>query len=201
VDTTAEFELSAKLQALEEEFGLVTLCAADFFEKPRMFHARDGDDRPLVEDLFAGTLVTTNAIDITTGCGTHFARPIGFSFLMIGRELRTVSEIVDEKLDNFESAITSADETSGGLAGLITKKIRRSILNGIRKARRAHEKGNDGTAVVEMEKILLTVQNSPGSFDDSFRNVRGEIDARARSAIFMLCGATGDPGCSSFIDS
>lgn len=122
--------------------------------------------------------------DISSGCGSNVGKTWGFSLFLTGRDTRPTSEIAGFKLTTLRTALTTS--SNGGLSGFIAKAVQRSLVKTLDGAVRLFEAGNYAKAIGRLDSFVATVNANPGSFDDSSRNVSGELVARAESAIYII---------------
>lgn len=192
IDTTAVFENTIRLRALEEEVLGLSIPHCDtpiFVQQPRLFYGPDMDDPPVVEGI--------DHFDISTGCGSNIGRGWGFSSFLIGRSLRARPVIVVEKLTNLLAALTGQDPNAGGLATLLEEGLKDELVANITTALLKFNQGKDDKAIDAVRAFLRRTEIDDGGIDDS-RNVLGELRSRAKSTLFMLCNGE---QCVSEVDA
>jgi hypothetical protein len=168
----------------EETLGFTNLCTDPYDRQPRTFYATDPDDPAIIEgDSFT---------DISSGCGSNIGRGGQTSAILTAADNRFPTDIASEKLTALQDLVSS--KATGGLSRYVSAGAR-SKLNGFLRSAVKALRSNPPSAVDPLESFISFVKCNPGSFDDSARNVSGELVARARSAQFMACGAT-VPGCN-----
>jgi hypothetical protein len=186
VDSTAVLRRTQQHHIDEVGLGFATDCASG--PQPRTFYATDVDDAPIVE----GAKFT----DISTGCGSNIGRGGQTSLILTGYDTRSVEEVAEDKIERLEKALRLTTPASeGGLAGFIASGLRDELKELLEEAEDAFESGDEAGAIAKLEEFIAGILANPGSFDNSQRNVAGELEARAQSAIFMVCGATA-PACN-----
>jgi hypothetical protein len=147
-------------------------CAdPDITRQPFLFWAPDSDDPPIVEgDVF---------IDISTGCGTIRGLSRNMSYFLVGvRITAPMSSVVTEKLDGLQRVISGAS--------CIERRTKRRLESLMTRALRDYGRGNLTNVAASLQQIDSQVEASPEAFSGCTVNVGGEIQARARSAIFAL---------------
>jgi hypothetical protein len=185
VDSTAVLRRTQQHHIEEADLGFVTDCASG--PQPRTFYATDVDDAPIVE----GKSFT----DISTGCGSNIGRGGQTSLILTGYDTRSLQDVTEDKIERLEKALKSSTASEGGLAGFIVNWLRYKLKELVEEAECAFESGDEQRAIEKLEAFIAKIHAHPGGFDNSQRNVAGELEARAHSAIFMLCGASA-PACN-----
>jgi hypothetical protein len=211
IDTTAAYAGTARAHFQEQlRLGWAPVCdhslVNDPTDEPRTFY---GPERPkgepsIEEDrTFAGTcpfsLIGGECpvfSDVSSECGSNVARGYNFSLYLTGRDTRSVPEIVEYKIAHMEQAL------GGTLDGLVTDSGTLAyLLEELGEARYHYEKFLGGPvdaawqqdhASNELGDVIKRVQNNPTHFNNSSRNVAGEIVARALSAKFLVCHGSAD---------
>ena len=172
----------------ENQLGFNTSCTSG--DQSRTFWATDADDPPIVEG--------SSFIDISTGCGSNLGRGGSFSYVLTGYDTRTPRAVAADKLRFLDLALNGGDPGTGGLAGFVSSRTRRSLDNLLKSAVRAFARGDEATAGAKLESFIATIKASPSSFQPCLgsqcRNAPGELAARADSAAYMVCGAASASG-------
>jgi hypothetical protein len=149
--------------------------------QPRTFYGTDADDPAIVE----GAALT----DISTGCASNIGRGGQTSVIVTGWDDRDPSDTAAEKLALLGAALGGKDPKQGGLAPYVSKKTLKKLSKELNDAVKAFGRGKTAKAMEELQEFVDIVRCHPGDFDNSARNVSGELVARGDSALFMVCGA------------
>lgn len=181
VDTTAKFRRTAEFHGLEDfRLGWDPPCVvlADPTQEPRTFYAREafkGEPALVEESAFGGPAF----VDISSGCGSNKGSGWNFSLYLTGRDTRTPAQIATFMLQRLQDALTA-------LAGSITNPtVATSLANEVTAALAAVG-ATPASASANMSSFIGIVDANPSAFDDSTRNVSGELVGRALSARYMI---------------
>ena len=201
VDTTAGLAKTLQHHVLEQELGFMagdplqpsTLhppTGTDPFDmQPRTFRATTPGDPVVFPD-------NGKFHDISTGYASNIGRGGGTSLILTARDIRLPRDIAIGKLSAGVALLSSdTPPSAGGLATFVTDpktlQMLRSLVGG---ALEDLAGGQTSSALVKIQQFTDTVNNNPQAFDNSTRNVSGELVAGAESTYFMTCGAA--PGCN-----
>ena len=179
VNTTATFARTAEFHGLEEfRLGWHPPCVvtSDPTQEPRTFYARLPGQPALEEDtLFGGNPAFVN---ISSGCGSNKGSGWNFSVYLTARDTRTPLQIGQFMLDRMQGALTS-------LAAFIVNPTVASNLSAAVNAAITNFASAPALAMANMADFIGIVDANPAAFDNSVRNVRGELTGRAQSASYM----------------
>lgn len=158
--------------------------------QPRFFWVPADGEPPIVEK--DGTTMTL--IDVSSACrntGSNRAVTPDYSILLpIVRDTRPVTDIVGFKLQSLGETLTSFApfvRNTGSCQGVYG-----TLTAGLQAATEAFaptkgkRKSDPAAAIIQLQSFVAITDGNPSCFDDSQRNVNGELVARAQSAIFML---------------
>jgi hypothetical protein len=181
VNTRTQFANTLQHHIEEDDYGFETSCENPSFKQPRTFYGTDADDPAIVE----GASLT----DISTGCASNIGRGGQTSVIVTGWDDRNPSDTAAEKLGQLKAALEGTNASSGGLGGYISKSTRKKLSRELNDAKKYFDRGKTAKALSELQEFVDIVRCNPGAFDNSKRNVSGELLARGDSAYFMVCGA------------
>jgi uncharacterized repeat protein (TIGR01451 family) len=181
VDTTAAFQRTAEFHGLEDfllGWDPPCIVAGDRTQEPRTFYAREapkGEPSLVEETAFNGPVFA----DISSGCGSNKGSGWNFSLYLTGRDTRVPLEVVRFKLQRMQDALSSLGRfiTNGTVATNLGSEVA-AALGSLDTAPAA--------SLVNMTNFIGIVDGNPGAFDNSSRNVAGELVGRAQSASYIL---------------
>jgi uncharacterized repeat protein (TIGR01451 family) len=181
IDTDAAFARTAEFHGLESfRLGWDPPCVntTDPTLEPRTFYAREA---PKNEPFLVEELPYENPVfvDTSSGCGSNKASGWNFSLYLTGRDARTPRDVaffmltsLDEVLSTFGNFITDA-VVAGNLVAEVQAALRDLDIN-------------PPAARASMDDFIVIVDTNPAAFDNSIRNLSGELVARAQSARYMI---------------
>ncbi len=181
VDTSAGFARTAEFHGLEEfllGWHPPCLVAADRTQEPRTFYAREAlkGEPSLEEETGAGGPVF---VDISSGCGSNKGSGWNFSLYLTGRDARPPVEVVRFKLQMMQGALSSLGRfiTNGPVAASLANEVAAAL---------ASLDTAPASSLANMTNFIGIVDANPAAFDNSSRNVAGELVGRAQSASYIL---------------
>lgn len=152
----------------------------------------------------------TTCIDLSTGCGnSNRAETDDYSFyfpvVQEVPELQTITQIGGRMLSGICSAL---NQNQGLITGNVSSGVEATLRAKLDAARTAFAKfnqcGNSAdktTALTKLTQFVATIDANPTAFDNSTRNILGELVARANAAKFMISNAPAPaypPSCCSY---
>ena len=175
------FARTAEFHGLEDfRLGWDPPCVvlADPTQEPRTFYAREAlkSEPALVEEgLFGGPAF----VDISSGCGSNKGSGWNFSLYLTGRDTRTPAQIATFMLQQLQGALTTLGPfvLNPTVAANLMADVRTALTN-LAPA--------PASAMADMADFIGIVDANPGAFNNSVRNVSGELAARAQSATYMI---------------
>ena len=176
IDTTAQFKRTAEFHGFEDfRLGHDPACvnAADRTKEPRTFDVPEAakGEPSLVE----GAVFT----DISSGCGSNKGSGWNFSLYLTGRDTRPVLEVARFKLRRMQ-------DTLAALASFITSPaVATSLTNEVQAALSTLD-ASPLSSLANMNNVVAIGDQNPTAFDNSTRNVAGELLGRAQSATYLL---------------
>jgi len=188
IDTNAAFLRTAEFHGFEDfRLGWDPPCVvpADQTQEPRTFYAPESakGEPALVEDQGFGGPVF---VDISSGCGSNKGAGWNFSLYLTARDTRPPLEVARYMLQRMPDALTA-------LAAFITNPTVASDLLSQAQSALASLDTNAPASLTQMNNFISTVDGNVAAFDNSTRNVRGELAGRALSARYMLAKVPGLP--------
>jgi streptogramin lyase len=151
--------------------------------EPRTFYASEvlKNEPPLVEEsLFGGP----GFVDISSGCGSNKGSGWNFSLYLTGRDLRTPDVIAGFMLQQLQNALTAPLGQyilSRPVSGSLVADAQSALTN----LNLATQPGF-ASAMADMADFIGIVDANPAAFDNTVRNVSGELAGRAQSASYMI---------------
>jgi len=199
VDVTAGWGPTAEVHFEEELRGIsggppgsgLEPCAADLEQdrqewEPRTWFAPEpakGDPWIVEERLFDDEVVFT---DVSVDCGSNVSRSWDFSLYATARDIRTLPEIIAFKFNNLNEVLSEH-------GSLIDDPQRGDLVSALGDAEAAfgdYEESCDTTDRDDAMSALATfvgiATDYPGAFDNSSRNIQGEVVARGRSLEYFI---------------
>ncbi len=181
IDSTATFARTAEFHGREDfRLGWDPPCRVpgDPTQEPRTFYARDprlGEPSLVEEVAFGGPAF----VDISSGCGSNKGSGWNFSLYLTARDTRTPLQIATYMLQGMQDAL-------GALAPFIIDGTVASQLGAQVGAAIAALGSNPAAALSGVNNVIEIVDSNPGAFQNSTRNVAGELVGRALSARYMI---------------
>ncbi|HSD28043.1 MAG TPA: hypothetical protein VLL75_12120, partial [Vicinamibacteria bacterium] len=181
IDTDAAFARTAEFHGFEDfRLGWDPPCldTVDPTREPRTFYAREA---PKSEPFLVEELPYENPVfvDISSGCGSNKGTGWNFSLYLTGRDARAPRDVAFFML-------TSLDQVLSTLGNLITDAVVASnLLAEVQNALRDLDI-NPPAARASMDAFIGIVDGNPAAFDNSTRNISGELVARAQAARYMI---------------
>jgi uncharacterized repeat protein (TIGR01451 family) len=187
VDTSAQFARTAEFHGFEDfRLGWDPPCvvAADPTQEPRTFYAPEAlkGEPSLVEDVGFGGPVF---VDISSGCGSNKGSGWNFSLYLTGKDTRTPLEVARYMLQRMQDALSA-------LAASITNPTASNLLTEVQAALSTLDT-NATASLANMNNFINLVDANPAAFNNTARNVSGELAGRALSARYMLSKVPGLP--------
>jgi uncharacterized repeat protein (TIGR01451 family) len=187
VDTNAKFSRTAEFHGFEDfRLGWNPPCvvAADPTQEPRTFYAPEAlkGEPSLVEDVGYGGPVF---VDISSGCGSNKGSGWNFSLYLTAKDTRVPKEVARYMLQQMPQALSA-------LGASITNPTASNLLAEAQAALATLDT-NATSSLANMNNFIGLVDGNPGAFDNTTRNVSGELTGRALSARYMLAKVPGLP--------
>jgi uncharacterized repeat protein (TIGR01451 family) len=189
VDTSATFARTAEFHGFEDfRLGWNPPCVvpADPTQEPRTFYAPETlkGEPGLVEDTdFGGSVF----VDISSGCGSNKGSGWNFSLYLTAKDTRPPKEVARYML-------TKLPDVLQALSTSITSPTVAANLLAEAQAALATLDSNATSSLANMNNFIGLIDGAPaGTFDNSARNVSGELTGRALSARYMLAKVPGLP--------
>lgn len=199
VDVTAGWGPTAEVHFEEELRGILggppgtglEPCAADAEQErqewePRTWFAPEpakGDPGIVEQRLFDDQVVFT---DVSVDCGSNVSRSWDFSLYATARDIRSVWEILDFKLDNAREVLSEHGH-------LIDFPVRSALSESLAEAEEALadfeescDESHRAAALAALETFVTTAAENPDAFDDTTRNLSGEVIARGSSLRYFV---------------
>ncbi len=180
ISTTAKFGRTAEFHGLEDfRLGWDPPCvAADPTDEPRTFYAREllkGEPALVEETSFGGPAF----VDISSGCGSNKGSGWNFSVFLTARDRRTPAQIAQFMLQRIQDVLTT--HASFILNPTVAANLATDAQSALTNLGPA-----PALAMGNMADFVGRVDANPAAFDNSVRNLRGELAARAQSATYMI---------------
>jgi uncharacterized repeat protein (TIGR01451 family) len=182
VDTTAIFSRTSEFHGFEDfRLGWDPPCVvpADPTQEPRTFYAREApkNEPGLVEETQYENPVF---VDISSGCGSNKGSGWNFSLYLTARDTRTPLQVAQFMLLRIQDAISSL--------GVFIDSGIASQLQGEAAAASGTLISSPASSLGNVNNFLAIVDNPANLslFDNSVRNVRGEMAGRAQAARYMI---------------
>ena len=182
VDTTAVFSRTAEFHGLEDfRLGWHPPCTvtADPTQEPRTFYAREEpkNEPSLVEESPYESPVF---VDISSGCGSNKGSGWNFSLYLTARDTRTPLQIAQFMVTNIQQAISSLGPfIDQGVAAQLQGQASAAFETLVAAPASSLANINNFLAIVDDPANLAL-------FDNTTRNVRGEMAGRAQAARYMI---------------
>jgi uncharacterized repeat protein (TIGR01451 family) len=178
IDTTAAFTRTAEFHGFED-FRLAwnppCVVASDPTQEPRTFYGRDPAEPALVEETGFGGPVF---VDISSGCGSNKGSGWNFSLYLTAKDTRTPHDIALYMLNQTQSALSA-------LSASINPTVGTQLGNQVTAALATLDTNAAGSAD-DMAAFFGIVDGNPTAFDNTTRNVSGEMVGRASSARYVI---------------
>ncbi len=187
IDTTAKFARTAEFHGFEDfRLGWDPPCVVptDPTQEPRTFYAPEAlkGEPGLVEDIGFGGPVF---VDISSGCGSNKGSGWNFSLYLTARDTRTPLEVARYMLQRMQDALSA-------FSAFITNPTVTTLSSQVQSALATLDT-NANASLAQMGSFIATVDGNVAAFNNSTRNVRGELVGRALSARYMLTKVPGLP--------
>ena len=178
IDTTAVFSRTAEFHGIEEfRLGWHPPCVVpgDPTQEPRTFYARESQkNEPVLAEEGEGPVF----VDISSGCGSNKGSGWNFSLYLTGRDSRTPLQIAQYMLANMQQSILS-------LGIFIDPGVAAQLQSQVSGATETLFSA-PLSSLVNINNFISIVDANAGLFDNSQRNVRGEMAGRGQAARYMI---------------
>jgi streptogramin lyase len=187
IDTSSlAFSRTAEFHGLEDfRLGWDPPCVSSTLtDEPRTFYAREalkGEPALVEETAFGGPVF----VDISSGCGSNKGSGWNFSAYLTGRDTRTPDAIAQFMLQRIQDALGSTALgpfiTNGTVAANLLSDAQAALAN-VNLATPA----GFTSALANVADFIGIVDGNPSAFNNSARNVSGELAGRGQSASYMI---------------